>query len=438
MRLIKNNTLDYEPFHRSLQYYASAEEHLQGLRLLKLQNEKFKSNLLEKYSYMFQTMASFEHQIAQVEDFKTMNKFLFSSLKRVLPLKSVNIFVLDEQELNLTPMEDDCFEFITAFVNNSYKEGILDWIFETGKPTLLAPPDSHRSTGSKLNYLLLPLIEETDKKGVIAILTSLGSIAREDLDVQVAGLMAGMALSKIDSLHSKEKLKSALNELQTYQAKLANDFKLSAIGELTDGIVGDIVDPLQVILSFIDLSGIGNAEKATEDLIRTQVQKIEKVISRLVKFANIDSDNIKIEPCYLNNIITDYINLVKSFLESINIECILDLEKDIPPVLSHPNYLYQLLTNVFSMIKAFSKNGGGILIQTKFVDENIIVKIVTTSYLENLLDNNDPNKVKTQDLNLNIINDLMKKHEGEFKSIADPQKGSTLMLRFPLKRRIRK
>jgi len=437
VRLIKNNTLNYEPFHRSLQYYSSADEHLQGLKLLKLQNEKNRASLLERYSYMFHAVAAFEAQMSQVEDFAMMNKLLFNSLKRILPLKSINVFFFDENALMLNPVEEDCLEFVKLFVNNSYKDGILDWIFETGKPSLIPLPENHRATGSKFSFLILPLTEGEHKKGVIAILTSINSINDEDLDIQVVNLMIGMALSKIEALYSKARLKATLNELQTYQAKLANDFKLSAIGELTDGIVEDIIDPLQVILSFVDLSGLNNIEKSSADLIKNQVQKIERVIARLVKFANIDSDNIKIEPCYLNNIIRDYINLVKSFLESVNIECILDLEKDIPPVLSHPNYIYQLLTNIFSMIKSYSVKGGGILIQSRFVDDRVTLKIITTTFLQNIAENNSAD-VKTRDLNLNIINDLMKKHEGELKAVAEAQKGSAISLSFPLKRKIRK
>ncbi len=437
MRLIKNNTLNYEPFHRSLQYYSSADEHLQGLKLLKLQNEKNRASLLERYSYMFHAVAAFEAQMSQVEDFAMMNKLLFNSLKRILPLKSINVFFFDENALMLNPVEEDCLEFVKLFVNNSYKDGILDWIFETGKPSLIPLPENHRATGSKFSFLILPLTEGEHKKGVIAILTSINSINDDDLDIQVVNLMIGMALSKIEALYSKARLKATLNELQTYQAKLANDFKLSAIGELTDGIVEDIIDPLQVILSFVDLSGLNNIEKSSADLIKNQVQKIERVIARLVKFANIDSDNIKIEPCYLNNIIRDYINLVKSFLESVNIECILDLEKDIPPVLSHPNYIYQLLTNIFSMIKSYSVKGGGILIQSRFVDDRVTLKIITTTFLQNIAENNSAD-VKTRDLNLNIINDLMKKHEGELKAVAEAQKGSAISLSFPLKRKIRK
>ena len=437
MRLIKNNTLNYEPFHRSLQYYSSSEEHLQGLKLLKLQNEKNRANLLERYTYIFHTISSFEGQMSQVEDFKAMNKLLYNSLKRILPLKSINVFFFDDNALNLVPVEDDCLEFVGAFVNNSYRDGILDWIFDAGKPSLIPLPENHRATGAKFSFLIIPILQGENKKGIVAILTSLNSINSEDLDIQVVSLMIGMAMSKIEALYAKAKLKATLNELQTYQAKLANDFKLSAIGELTDGIVEDIIDPLQVILSFVDLSGMSNFEKSSADLIKTQVQKIERVIARLVKFANIDSDNIKIEPCYLNNIIRDYINLVKSFLESVNIECILDLEKDIPPVLSHPNYIYQLLTNIFSMIKSYSKRGGGILIQSRFIEDRVSLKIITTSYLKSI-DEHNSSEVITRDLNLNIINDLMKKHEGEFKAAADAQKGSTLVLSFPLKRKIRK
>jgi len=438
LRLIKNNTLNYEPFQRSLQYYSSADEHMQGLKLLKLQNEKSRTNLLEKYAYMFHTIAEFESRISKIEDYQSMNRLLYNSMKRIMPLKAVNVFFFDEEAIHLVPVEDNCIETITTYMNNSYKEGMFDWIFDTGNPLLLPLPESRRNASTKLNFLVLPLKDGDTRKGIVALLTSLGSVSPEDMDVKVVNIMIGMSFSKIESLYSREKLKSTLNELQTYQAKLANDFKLSAIGELTDGIVEEIIDPLQVILSFVDLSNSNNQDKSSTNLIRAQVQKIEKVINRLVKFASIDSESIKIEPCYINNIIRDYMNLVKSYLEGLNIECILDLEKDLPPVLSHPNLLYQLLTNLFSMIKTHSKKGAGMFIQSRFVDDKIVLKIVTTSFLRNILEYTNDNMAKSRDLNLNIINDLMKKHEGEFKAVTDAQKGSTMILSFPLKRKIRR
>jgi signal transduction histidine kinase len=239
----------------------------------------------------------------------------------------------------------------------------------------------------------------------------------------------------LEKLKLTEKLNDTYNELQTYQAKLSNDFRLSAIGEMTEGIVEDIVTPLQVISSNVDIMD-GEIEKNIElKQIKSQIKKINNVISRLVKFADVNQKDVKIQPCHVNNIIQDYFHLVKSTLENANLEYILDFEKALPPILSHPNYVYQLLTNIFSLIKGFKAKKGGVIIQTRFKDDNVVLRVISTSKIDQ---SNKNNSQVQQNLSISIIKNLMKKHEGQFELGSFESSGAVIVLMFPLKRKMRK
>jgi signal transduction histidine kinase len=245
-----------------------------------------------------------------------------------------------------------------------------------------------------------------------------------------------LVLGKLEKLRLKEKLNDTFNELQIYQAKLSNDFRLSAIGEMTEGIVEDIVDPLQVISSNIDIIGNDGENSLEIKQIKSQIKKIKNVIGRLVKFADVNQKDVKIQPCNLNSIVQDYFCMVKSTLDNANLEYILDFEHELPPVLSHPNYVYQLLTNIFTLIKSVKTKKGGAIIQTRFKDQHVVLRIISTSNIESLVLKDNGNVQQT--LSINILKNLMKKHEGQFELSSFENNGAALTLRFPLKRKIRR
>jgi two-component sensor histidine kinase len=121
--------------------------------------------------------------------------------------------------------------------------------------------------------------------------------------------------------------------------------------------------------------------------------------------------------------------MVSSFLKNENYECILDFEINIPPVLSHPNNIHQLLTNVFSLLKSPDSSSGGILIQTKHQKDSVSVKFLSTDKI-------CADKNKKENLSLKIVEKLMKNNEGTVKTSSDEDFGSTVVLNFPLKRNV--
>ncbi|MDR3627343.1 MAG: hypothetical protein P4L45_10945, partial [Ignavibacteriaceae bacterium] len=219
--------------------------------------------------------------------------------------------------------------------------------------------------------------------------------------------------------------------------KLANDYKLSAIGELTSGIVEEILSPLQVISSTTELIRSDDSQVDGEvfDTINTQVKKVKKIINNLLKFAGNNDVKSKVQPCNINELINEFYMLTVSSLSNDKYECITDLEENLPPVITRPNYIYQLLTNIFSMIRSQKGNEGGILIQTKYRDEKVEIKFLTTDCEEDLKQENLRNN---KDINLKIINNIMASHEGELFIDSNDTNGTIINLSFPIKRNLGK
>lgn len=431
MILHKENTLRAEPLYKSisdLSIYEIDED---------LHSEYDASDLkqLEKYSYFIQNLMAFEQEIKCDTNVKILMSRFLRYIKGIIPVKEIGLLFYDEFKKELIPIDEEEDANIVKTMNHFNKEGIFQIIFSEKKTISVPDLDNYNSNGPRLFYLIFPVYDDKKNYGILSILTSLDNNSISELEKKSINVFLNLVLGKLDKLKLTEKLNDTYEELQTYQAKLSNDFRLSAIGEMTEGIVEDIVTPLQVISSNVDILK-NDIEKSVElNQIKSQIKKINSVIGRLVKFADVNQKDVKIQPCNVNSIIKEYFYLVKSTLENANLEYILDFEEDLPPVLSHPNYIYQLLTNIFSLIKSFKTKKGGIIIQSRFKDDNIVLRIISTNQIDTA--SKSENNVQ-QNLSINIIKNLMKKHEGQLEFGIFESSGAALVLKFPLKRKIRK
>jgi K+-sensing histidine kinase KdpD len=444
-RVFKKNSVDFTPFYRSVTDLAdsSGNSDVEANAAKKLErrppidtpeaiSRDEGVNLLEKYSYLFQTFISFEKKTQEIHDADEIFELFKDAIRRVIPVKQASLLYFNDDKSKLIPLEIEAPDDLVETMNEYEKEGVLDLIFDGNRAIILPHMSSFNAEGQKMKYLLLPVFEDGDKKGVLVVLTTAGDNMIRESDKQFLDVVLRVYLSKIERLRVKDKLNKLYEELQTYQAKLSNDFRLAAIGELTQGIVEDIVSPLQVIMSLVDLMENGDENAQEIKKIKSQINKINSVISRLVKFASLNQKNVKIQSLNVNEVIKEYHTLVKSSLDSLKLEVVLDFEKDIPPILSHPNYIHQILANVFGLIKTFKKDEVGVLIQTRHSNDTIHMKIVSTADL-----GNPASKVKSSKLTLKIIDNLMKKHEGGMKIETFKSGGSQILLRFPLKRKIK-
>jgi len=430
LRVIKNNTLRYQAFYKSLPCLPDnkVRERNPGFT-----NSYFEFNEnLNKIQLYFSLLLSLQNKVKELPDSQSILTAFENVVKKIISFKELNIFLFDNAQLTLIPVVKKNPDFTTDFINKAYKEGVLDWVFESlTSPKIIPELNQYKSNGIKLSFITFPLVSDMQPKGVLTILSPMQTFSGDSIEAKIIISMTEFVYSKIELIKKNEELNSAYKDQQLYQSKLLNDYRLSAVGELTNGIAEEILSPLQVITSHIDLLN-DEIDYSSSEIIKNQVNKLESIVHRLVKFASLNNDKIKIYPCDLNKLIEEYYNLLSSTLVNNNYECILDLADTLPPVLSNPGYIFQILANVFSLINSSGKKGGGILIQTRFVDDKIFIRIVATEFISSVTQKDDDTQ-----FNLKIIYNLMKKHEGELKISGKETAGSVIVLAFPFKRRIR-
>lgn len=435
MRVIKENKVAYKSFHESLPTLTKLSDSKNNLRLVRLdpaESEK-KSEQAEAPDYLA-VVTEFQKCMIGTASIGEVKDELVSAISKMIVLSEIEIFIFDESESVLIPAFDKGEQNFSTLINELYKSGRLEKVFQAGKPVIV--PNLAELTGAdtKLNYLFIPFSEGKKKRAVVSILTSAGAIGDLVEELNAVNLCLGIAIDKAELILKKEELRSAYGELQLYQSKLSNDYKLLAIGELTSGIVEDVLSPLQVILSYTEfLSQDNGVDDEIPANIKKQVGKVEAIISRLVKFASINDGKTKIQPCDLNEHINSYYEMISSSLKNDNYECVLDLEKNIPSIISNPVHLNQLLSNLFTLVKVIGNKAGGILIQSRYSKEMITLRILSTDYIEAL----DKSILKSgRDINFGIIKNLMIKNEGTVRAESSKASGTNITLSFPLKRKM--
>lgn len=438
MKLHKEDTHLFETFVDTLINRANGKSNKQKavapVPAIPVTAAKEQANLSEKYLNYFQTLYSFEKRIQLYNSVENVLNSFNTTIGKFVDTKDTALFFFNDDKSLLLPVAGLASRDSQLFIDRAYQNGLLSAAFATGKLTIVQTAKRSLTDNKPENHIVIPIPESKDYRGALTILSTLPSFKDHLLEFQLINIMLRMTVNKIDALALKRNLKTTVEELHTYQSKLSNDFRLSAIGELTYGVVEHIFSPLQVILSSADMLRTSVPEDDYEviDNIKEQIEKVKSIIQPLVKFAQTTPANPALEGCCFNEFIADYYEVVNPSLKQMNYECILDLEEALPTIVSSPNELNQFFISLFTLLKSEPQSSGGILVQTKHQNDQIVLKIASTDYLPLLI---EYEKNPTRDLSLMMISRFVTKHDGKVIMETSRENGSTITLVFPLKRK---
>ncbi len=433
MRVYKKNTIDAIPFHEAVEDIAL--------------NKPFKKKKAEKKSppevsgsekttanmvFFFQTLLAFQSDCSQVADKQELLELLKKTIKKVIPVKNVAFLLVDEENQAFKPAESKySYELLDA-INTYKKDTRLAKLFEaTGYvmfPFLGAKADSEQ----KLNILAFPLYHGGVKKAFLVILTPGNEKSITEAERDTISLLGHTALSAYETISTQENTTTLYADLQDLSAKISNEFRLAAVGEMAEQIVEDIRMPLQVMLAHIEYLHPDGDSVPEVQRVKAQIARINELVARLIKFSENNKDVARIEPCDLNAIISEYYKMVKTSLDHSKIELVLDFDRNLPPLLSHSNYIQQILSNLFVFIKKNRREKTGLLLRTRQKEGSIHFTVVSTSTIVS------PETTKSGryiDLTVRIIDNFMKKHSGSFSVEPLQNSGSQIKLIFPIQKK---
>jgi len=432
VKVIKDNAMAYSTLYETLEDESLQKVNETGLRFINTSSSINKN----KFESFFATISNINTQIRNLNDIQLIINLLVKNLRSLFTVEDAHLFLYKDSEYDLLPSTDKCDRGIRFTVETALKNGIVNWIFENKKTVILPNLSKNTKNAPRLNYLVIPIVERKQKMGILVIQTPLSELKDDSFEMKAVNLLTGLIYPKIVMITNQGKVNEAIKESLTYKSKLSNDSKLAAVGELTNGIIEDIMKPTQVIMSCSDFlkSEHPEVDKNLLETINNQVKKIETVMVRLAKFANSNSNSTVTTSCNINDEISEYVDLLMSSIKNDNYECILDLGENIPPILSNSNMLNQIFSNLFSLIKMGFTETGGILIQTKFQSGTVLVNIYTTDTMQELSGKNKD----SFDLSYSMIKNLMTKHEGSVVFNSRANNGTSISLQFPFKRKLKK
>lgn len=428
MRVIKQNIQQYYPFALSLPIIERKElEKQNGKHSFNENNKTMFSD--DSYSQInMDSLLSYSEKIASLSNSYDVLKEFNTTVMDLKYFFTPEIFIFNEKTSNLFPLNSDCDSVISLFIKKNLNSGVIEWIAETKQPQIIL---NEIESGYE-NCIIVPIYNQGKFRAIFFAYTRLtqNDINRKEIKYLVT--LINLTFQRIQNDLNRLELRSVYTQLHTLQSKLENDYRFAALGELTYRSLEEIASPIQVILTYADLlrQEIPDIQDDNIDIIKNKVYDIKRVIERLVKFININNSNPKISPCSVNDSIVEFNKLIEPALLAEHCEMVLDLEENIPTILSNTNYLNQILINAFSLINPLTESNGGIIIQTRYSKQHIIVKMIFTKSI-------DLENIKEHKIGINILKSLMEKHEGEFFIDSKNSSGSTLVFSFPLIRKVR-
>lgn len=431
MRLLKENKQKYKPFVESVEQLKKLQSGVYVKEKTQFPSLSQQVNVISGGSTKIDLL-TFSEKLNSTNNAPDVIKSFNSEVKQLSFFKNLELFTVNEKTNECEPVNENCNLEILSFVKSSIKSGVLDWISESKTPKILPWTQSDKNTTENLKCLVFPIFLNNKFSGILVALTKLSFLSEYSFEYRALSTILNLTFLRLQYFQLKKELNNAYSDYQLLHSKLFNDFKFSAIGELSNKSIEEIGNPLQVIISYADLlkKEESDVESNAVEVIKTQVHIIKEILDRLGKFISKNDSQPKLYSCSINTAIMEFYKIIESNLRADSYECVLDLEDNIPTILSNYNSLNQILISAFTLINPSRNKGGGMIIQSRYNKETIIIKMHFTEAIKNSTDDE-------REYGINILNHLMEKQEGEIKIDSNPREGTKLVLSFPLKRKLR-
>lgn len=385
-------------------------------------------------------MQRLSNTISTATDSVSVFASLLDLTRQVIPVEESMIFQVVEGKPEVKPFLPACSSYMMNSAQHLLEEGILDWVVEQKKTTIV--PDLNTSVGEvgEKNFVVVPIILRNEAIGVYIIRTEKIREAVSDKDLMLLSILSNQAAVAIENIKNIEQLRRTADELKRSQAQMLQAAKLASVGELAGGIAHEINNPLQILLGHISLMGQGKDVMQRIEIIRNQVQRIAQITRQLVNFSRSVPQELEHELVHVNWAINEMVTLVDHQFTNRGIDFDLRFEDNLPPIRANKNYLQQAFLNLLINAKDAMPNGGTMTITTEFDGKNIVINFTDNGVgirkedidriFEAFFTTKEPGK--GTGLGLSITRGIVRKLGGEIKVNSVEGHGTTFTIYLPV------
>ncbi len=235
----------------------------------------------------------------------------------------------------------------------------------------------------------------------------------EDIQTITRSLLAmiqRIQANKEDMERLLGELKEANKNLAAAQEGLIRSEKLASAGRLAAGVAHEVGNPLQIVIGYIELLNDESDPDQRKDILARvdgELSRIDAILSRLLDFAKpIADDVVKTD---LNELVMDSGMIIDGRRGFRQVEIKYDIQENLPPILTEPEKVRQILVNlILNSVDAMEDAGGVIILSTRYLGDRI--------------------ELGVQDSGPGITADIKQKIFDPFFTTKDPGRGTGLGL----------
>jgi C4-dicarboxylate-specific signal transduction histidine kinase len=254
----------------------------------------------------------------------------------------------------------------------------------------------------------------------------------------------------------EQMVREKTTELKETQAQLVQAGKLAALGTLGAGVAHELNNPLTVVSAeadeMLDAAETGHCDRnliiVAAKNIKCHAERMRIIVDHIRQFARNDKNSEWQKLC-INEPIKDSLILLRTQLENLDIDLVLDLTENLPKIWGHHNKLesvfQNLITNARDAFDCIKDGREKQIVISTYVDgkNKIVVKVKdnASGISKKILPNIFNPFFTTKDvgsgtgLGLSIAHNNMKEHGGEINVKSKEGEGTEFTLTFPLERR---
>ncbi|MCC7264563.1 MAG: GAF domain-containing protein [Candidatus Latescibacteria bacterium] len=422
-----------------------------GVRLQALEEEKrqFEERLQREHQGYAQLRASmhelldlhaFSRTISASFDLQDVLEALLDLSRRLTEYHSCGVFFIGRGEAPLEPvaLRGDATR-LRARVLAQWEDGIIHWILREGHPVVIEDEED-----PAWSFIHIPLRVRGEQLGFFTLYCLKGKGEFTFGELESLDVLTSHAAVAMENARLYTDLERAHLELKESQHQLLLSAKQAAVGELAGGVAHEVNNPLQIILSRVQLMLLQQREpgRLGDDLrlIEHNVKRISRIIRALLGFARNNSQDEGWGLYDLGQAVQQACTLVRHQLSTHLIEVEVECPEDLPRLQGNVGELEQVFLNLILNAQNAMPKGGRLRIGVRRESEVVELRFADTGTgipPENLDRIFEPffttrSSQGGTGLGLAVSHRIITNHGGTLTVESPPGQGATFIIRLPL------